>query len=194
MTDMMKQPMSLDGAAGGQRSAEPREFGSTVKVRWSSMLYFVLFFFFQAEDGIRDLTVTGVQTCALPISVYVAYFGWRSFSGGIAVSDVVVVRDDVGASGSNSFQALTDTDGLPGRQVVRNITIPFSNAPTLGQERIGSTLSIAVDPNNSGTVYLAWADRVGTGDIYTIHVRRSTDRGATWSGDLRTITNATCVF
>src|SRR2546430_13118269 len=24
-------------------------------------------FFFQAEDGIRDLTVTGVQTCALPI-------------------------------------------------------------------------------------------------------------------------------
>src|SRR2546430_12223817 len=28
-----------------------------------------LMFFFQAEDGIRDLTVTGVQTCALPISV-----------------------------------------------------------------------------------------------------------------------------
>src|SRR2546430_10252106 len=27
-----------------------------------------LVFFFQAEDGIRDLTVTGVQTCALPIS------------------------------------------------------------------------------------------------------------------------------
>src|SRR5207248_7801309 len=30
--------------------------------------YFVFFFFFfQAEDGIRDRTVTGVQTCALPI-------------------------------------------------------------------------------------------------------------------------------
>src|SRR5258707_15810155 len=28
-----------------------------------------LFFFFQAEDGIRDIGVTGVQTCALPISV-----------------------------------------------------------------------------------------------------------------------------
>src|SRR2546430_8901932 len=27
-------------------------------------------FFFQAEDGIRDLTVTGVQTCALPISTF----------------------------------------------------------------------------------------------------------------------------
>src|SRR5438874_4067515 len=32
------------------------------------MLYNGVFFFFQAEDGIRDLYVTGVQTCALPIS------------------------------------------------------------------------------------------------------------------------------
>src|SRR5690606_5920738 len=29
---------------------------------------YILFFFFQAEDGIRDFHVTGVQTCALPIS------------------------------------------------------------------------------------------------------------------------------
>src|SRR5437867_7228439 len=34
----------------------------------SSILVFCfVFFFFQAEDGIRDRTVTGVQTCALPI-------------------------------------------------------------------------------------------------------------------------------
>src|SRR5688572_31871575 len=32
-------------------------------------IFFFLIFFFQAEDGIRDLTVTGVQTCALPICV-----------------------------------------------------------------------------------------------------------------------------
>src|SRR2546430_3518373 len=31
------------------------------------VLLWLFFFFFQAEDGIRDLTVTGVQTCALPI-------------------------------------------------------------------------------------------------------------------------------
>src|SRR5205809_3680260 len=31
------------------------------------MSLFVVFFFFQAEDGIRDVAVTGVQTCALPI-------------------------------------------------------------------------------------------------------------------------------
>src|SRR5438874_7992140 len=31
------------------------------------IFYYLFFFFFQAEDGIRDLYVTGVQTCALPI-------------------------------------------------------------------------------------------------------------------------------
>src|SRR2546425_1370611 len=42
---------------------------------WSSVAIFrtfvagVDFFFFQAEDGIRDKLVTGVQTCALPISL-----------------------------------------------------------------------------------------------------------------------------
>ena len=29
--------------------------------------YYLFFFFFQAEDGIRGVAVTGVQTCALPI-------------------------------------------------------------------------------------------------------------------------------
>src|SRR2546430_13920673 len=38
-------------------------------------------FFFQAEDGIRDLTVTGVQTCALPILVVRGGSTRRSFRG-----------------------------------------------------------------------------------------------------------------
>src|SRR3712207_6946626 len=37
------------------------------------MLWYI--FFFQAEDGIRDIGVTGVQTCALPI--------WRERGGGL---------------------------------------------------------------------------------------------------------------
>src|SRR5689334_24261916 len=52
------------------RRASKREGGRwkyerQVRSRWS---LYVVFFFFQAEDGIRDGTVTGVQTCALPIS------------------------------------------------------------------------------------------------------------------------------
>src|SRR2546430_13739008 len=47
-------------------SCVPRivKFGSS---GWIAMLWNWVVFFFQAEDGIRDLTVTGVQTCALPI-------------------------------------------------------------------------------------------------------------------------------
>src|SRR2546430_16690451 len=43
------------------------------------------FFFFQAEDGIRDLTVTGVQTCALPITTIGLY--WNIKAGGDAALD-----------------------------------------------------------------------------------------------------------
>src|SRR5437016_3012121 len=44
-------------------------------IHWSylfilSCCYLVFSFFFQAEDGIRDWSVTGVQTCALPISLH----------------------------------------------------------------------------------------------------------------------------
>src|SRR5690606_40545749 len=41
---------------------------------------FVFFFFFQAEDGIRDFHVTGVQTCALPISTRTSC-RWSGTSG-----------------------------------------------------------------------------------------------------------------
>src|SRR5690348_17553422 len=40
-----------------------------------SSYFFFFFFFFQAEDGIRDGRVTGVQTCALPISGQTRRYG-----------------------------------------------------------------------------------------------------------------------
>src|SRR5256886_6169382 len=49
----------------------------------------LFFFFFQAEDGIRDLTVTGVQTCALPILLlawYLAPHSARSRANALSVS------------------------------------------------------------------------------------------------------------
>src|SRR5690349_23659836 len=45
-------------------------------VYWLELNLF--FFFFQAEDGIRDLYVTGVQTCALPIWAKIQATGRRS--------------------------------------------------------------------------------------------------------------------
>src|SRR2546421_8144453 len=52
----------LTRAATSSRGISSRTFGCGM------ILPILLFFFFQAEDGIRDLIVTGVQTCALPIS------------------------------------------------------------------------------------------------------------------------------
>src|SRR3712207_7663282 len=44
------------------------------------MLLYLIFFFFQAEDGIRDIGVTGVQTCALPIFSVTPGVAWRSLA------------------------------------------------------------------------------------------------------------------
>src|SRR2546429_2745919 len=55
-----------------------------------------IFFFFQAEDGIRDVAVTGVQTCALPIY----RTGRRLFVRLAALADVVRQTDKEPAAGS----------------------------------------------------------------------------------------------
>src|SRR5437879_4338332 len=52
-------------AVGGQASAAP--LGRVAAPGFACLVGLPLFFFFQAEDGIRDTSVTGVQTCALPI-------------------------------------------------------------------------------------------------------------------------------
>jgi hypothetical protein len=131
-------------------------------------------------------------------TVYAAFYHWTARTGNFSpnatiTADVVVVRDDAGGAGPTPYTALVDGgDGLAGMRVVQGRTVPWANTsqPGFGQERfVGSNLSLAVDPRNSSTVYVAWADRVGTD--YTLHVRRSLDRGATWSDDLRTIPNAT---
>src|SRR5579862_9940264 len=66
------------------------------------MLYFsFFFFFFQAEDGIRDGTVTGVQTCALPISRVEGATPVVSFGNG----DAIVVA---GERGPGRFAVVSD--------------------------------------------------------------------------------------
>jgi hypothetical protein len=125
---------------------------------------------------------------------YVAYYGWRKQTGNFKANtlsitaDVVVVRDDSGASGANPFRDLTDpSDGLPGRIVAKGVKFPFrrNGKPSEGQQRLGGDLSIAVNPLDSKTVYIAFTGLAGT--VLTLHVRRSTDSGNTWSADLLTI-------
>jgi hypothetical protein len=122
-------------------------------------------------------------------TVYAVFCGPRSTSGStILVSDIVVVRDDNWASGATPFAALTDpSDGLAGRLVRTGVNAPWFTF--IGQQRLLPNLAIAVDPRNSSNVYIAWTDLNGSNS--TIHVLRSTNRGANWSAaDLRTINNA----
>src|SRR2546430_1363606 len=52
VSDKLLDLVALGGKSAADKGKDTRDY---------------LAFFFQAEDGIRDLTVTGVQTCALPI-------------------------------------------------------------------------------------------------------------------------------
>jgi hypothetical protein len=112
------------------------------------------------------------------------------YSGGFGASDdVVIVRDDNWATSATPFLALIDPGDLKqGVRLAIGVVDPY-NSISLGQQRIGSDLSIAVDPGDSSIVYVAFGDN-STG-TYTLRIRKSTDSGATWSGDLRTVTNAT---
>jgi len=119
-------------------------------------------------------------------TIYVAYKGWRSATGNDVWSDIVVARDD--NWGHDNFGNLIDlSDNLAGRLVATNVHLSIALSPIA--RRPLSDLAIAVDPAHSCVVYLAWGDIDGGG--YVLRVRRSTDKGKTWSGDLITAPNAT---
>jgi hypothetical protein len=131
-------------------------------------------------------------------TVYLAYMHWTAQTGTwesntlVVTADFVVVRDDSSGSANPAFAALVDpADNLAGVRVVQGITFPFHHDETgvPGQQRLGGDVAIAVDPTDSKIVYVAYAALESAG--YTIHVRRSSDAGLTWSKDLRPLPGAT---
>src|SRR5258706_6869204 len=74
-----------------------------------------LFFFFQAEDGIRDWSVTGVQTCALPICCRVrdAAVGGDVVSGPVESVDRVLQLAESAAVGIAVIGPRPQCVGLP---------------------------------------------------------------------------------
>src|SRR5476651_2804260 len=73
------------------------------------MCCIVFFFFFQAEDGIRDIGVTGVQTCALPVAGakrFLVEMSSEGFTLGTAGAVLML------ALATSAFRETTDEDWL----------------------------------------------------------------------------------
>src|SRR5437879_8855699 len=84
-------------------------------------VWFFFFFFFQAEDGIRDTSVTGVQTCALPIScsrIHERMMRLQSWSLPVAAALILLVT-------------------MGGRQTIGLFIAPLDQATGLGIVEIG---------------------------------------------------------
>ncbi|MES5921905.1 hypothetical protein QCI44_28760 [Bacillus cereus group sp. RP37] len=122
-------------------------------------------------------------------TVYIAYKRRIDVSGDLEFADIVVVRDDHWGDSGTPFTALTDSsDGLAGKIVVHSAEIWTNNYQPFFGYRLGANLNIAVDPTNSSIVYIAWLD--GRPRHNTLRVRKSVDRGVTWSNDLLVVSDA----
>src|SRR5258707_15196396 len=117
------------------------------------------FFFFQAEDGIRDIGVTGVQTCALPISVlhaiggstnalvHLAAIGGRvkqpiDYDAFDRLGREVPVLVNLKPSGAHYMQHFHDAGGLP--RLLKEIAGALAtDAPTVGGGTIADAIAAA---------------------------------------------------
>src|SRR3712207_7858519 len=106
----------------------------------------MLCFFFQAEDGIRDIGVTGVQTCALPISTWGdLLFAWR-VAKHVTSNAIVLARDlqtiGVGAGQMSRVDAARIAidkarelgHDVPGAALASDAFFPFPDGPALALE------------------------------------------------------------
>src|SRR5258708_8955040 len=98
-----------------------------------------IFFFFQAEDGIRDDLVTGVQTCALPISIE------NVDAMGVHTGESITVAP---------AQTLTDVE----YQRMRDAA--FACIRRIGVETGGSNVQFSVDPRTGEQVIIEMTPRV----------------------------------
>src|SRR5207245_5873944 len=80
------------------------------------------YFFFQAEDGIRDATVTGVQTCALPIFTVTAAANRKNYdSTTSAAATPTITIGSVAGTDTASFSETYDSKHVGTRSEERRV-------------------------------------------------------------------------
>src|SRR5205085_4289941 len=136
----------------------------------------LIFFFFQAEDGIRVLTVTGVQTCALPISAGLGFLYCRrdlveqlrpTATGWFADADVFAmdIQDYSPAPDARRFQAGTPPipsiyAGIAGIELMKEIGVAATRAHVgelnealiAGVDELGGSIVTPRDPSARGAL------------------------------------------
>src|SRR5260221_3241318 len=144
-----------------------------------------IFFFFQAEDGIRDHCVTGVQTCALPIYLTRNDKSKQKPSGGPITLDITSVEyyDTVFALAEAPVQkdliwAGTD-DGLI--QITRDGGKNWTNVTPSNKLLPEWSLISLIDAylHDAGTAYVA-VDRHKNDDLRP-YIYKTSDFGKTWT-------------
>jgi hypothetical protein len=137
----------------------------------------------------RSVNRDGFQTrpaVAPDGTVYAMYYAWVT---GTSSVDAVIARDDNWGKGGTPFTALTDPgDGKNGRRIATGVVIPPLWS-YMGQQRMGGDIAVAVDPGNSSTVYAVYGDQKS--GVYSLHLRKSINKGANWGADIRKVDSAT---
>src|SRR5882762_2836502 len=107
----------------------------------------IFFFFFQAEDGIRDSSVTGVQTCALPISPAGATPGNATAT--------------TGASGTATFSGLTltGTAGTYTLSLAATGLPPVTSSPITLGAGTATELTLTTQPSGTAQSGVAFAQQ-----------------------------------
>ena len=117
--------------------------------------------------------------------VYAAYYRLLSSISGGQNRNVMVVRDDNWGNSATPFQSLNGANGVT---VAASVPVSQDTSGGNGHEWICGDLYLAVNPNDSANVYLAWSDAVGSAN--TLHLQQSTNAGVTWQPDMLTINEA----
>src|SRR5690606_27975464 len=112
---------------------------------WNS-ISFVLIFFFQAEDGIRDFHVTGVQTCALPIFAFK-----QDAAGGYPINNFVSQLKNVKITGNKAVRDNGHYTEAGGVYVDGRFNIDFEDFTISNNEATGST-AIVIVKNEGATI------------------------------------------
>src|SRR3989337_327395 len=122
----------------------------------------VVFFFFQKQDGIRDATVTGVQTCALPISVVAVSLDRKSTRLNSSHGSISYAVFCLKKKTQPSQSSPPSTRATGGR-----VALPHS-VPRRGPRRGPGATAAGRTGRRSGRVSLFFFNDTATTEIYTL--------------------------